>query len=145
MMYCAECGIQNPDEAQVCVQCDSPLEGGTLSRGEQAQSIETTREAALHTHRLRKLKTATSIIAAICYIVALVFFIKGYDVKHHYNNSDYSFLSKNAYVGGDAYNYIINGTYFTSYSTIASASLICGTILVNSAISIATRIHADKE
>lgn len=58
-----------------------------------------------------------------------IFFYKGYDVKNNYYNSKYSYTYENAYVGSDAYNYIINGTYFTGYSVIASASLLCGVLL----------------
>lgn len=34
----------------------------------------------------------------------------------------------NAYVGGDAYNYIINGTYFTAYSVLGVGAFIIATI-----------------
>ena len=44
---------------------------------------------------------------------------KGYDKITNYYNSDYSMLNKNAYVGGDAYNYIINGTYAAAYFVLA--------------------------
>lgn len=38
---------------------------------------------------------------------------------NYYSSELYSSLNKNAYVGGDAYNYIINGTYATSYFVLA--------------------------
>ena len=66
-------------------------------------------------------------ISIFCFIIAGIFFYKGYDAKNNYHNSEYyTSLNKNAYVGGDAYNYIINGTYFTGYSVIASAFLLSG-------------------
>lgn len=68
------------------------------------------------------------------------FFAKGHNVKNDYYNSDYSTLNKNAYVGGDAYNYIINGTYFTGYSVIAAATLICGMILISNSIMISIKV-----
>ena len=36
---------------------------------------------------------------------------------------------KNAYVGGDAYNYIINGTYFTAFAALSGACLLAAIIL----------------
>lgn len=50
--------------------------------------------------------------------------------NYKYPDSEYSFddESVNAYVGGDAYNYIINGTYFTAYAVMGTGSLIIATI-----------------
>ncbi len=49
-----------------------------------------------------------------------------------YSNPDdeYSFDLDyvNSYVGGDAYNYIINGTYFTAYAVLGMGFLIMSTI-----------------
>lgn len=53
---------------------------------------------------------------------------KGYDKITNYYNSDYSMLNKNAYVGGDAYNYIINGTYAAAYFVLAAGFLISGIV-----------------
>lgn len=44
----------------------------------------------------------------------------GFDKYENYYQSETGWRSKNAYVGGDAYNYIINGTYFTAF-TVAAA------------------------
>lgn len=47
-----------------------------------------------------------------------------------YENSEYSFATKtNVYVGGDAYNYIINGTYATAYFVLFGALLLAGLII----------------
>ena len=43
---------------------------------------------------------------------------KGIDKLTNYENTDYS--SINAYVGGDAYNYIINGTHATAYFVLST-------------------------
>lgn len=46
-----------------------------------------------------------------------------------YENSEYSWEeNKNAYVGGDAYNYIINGTYFAGYSALSGAMFVCACV-----------------
>ena len=66
---------------------------------------------------------------------------KGFDKKDNYYSSEYSYsLNKNAYVGGDAYNYIINGTYFTGYSILAGSSFIISTMLFVSLVGISIKI-----
>lgn len=46
---------------------------------------------------------------------------KGIDKMTNYYNSEYvTSLNKNAYVGGDAYNYIINGNYATAFFVLTS-------------------------
>lgn len=44
------------------------------------------------------------------------------------------------HVGGDAYNYIINGTYFTGYVVIASATLLSGVILLTNVAKLMIKI-----
>ena len=53
---------------------------------------------------------------------------KGYDKMTNYDNSDYSY--ENAYVGGDAYNYIINGTHATAFFVLAIGFLISGILCI---------------
>lgn len=46
-----------------------------------------------------------------------------------YDPTEYPLLAEsnvNSYVGGDAYNYIINGTYSTSYFVLFAALLLAG-------------------
>ncbi|WP_109064388.1 hypothetical protein [Aggregatibacter kilianii] len=54
----------------------------------------------------------------------------GYGLSKIFNYKNYgdnlSSLNVNAYVGGDAYNYIINGTYATTYCVIGVVSAIIG-------------------
>lgn len=55
---------------------------------------------------------------------------KGFDYKENYRNiDDRPSLSVNAYVGGDAYNYIINGTYFSGFMALGGAAGL-GTIIL---------------
>ena len=71
------------------------------------------------------------VFALICFIVSAVMIYKGYDKMTNYRNSETYYSSTvNAYVGGDAYNYIINGTYSTSYFTLASGFMISGILCV---------------
>lgn len=54
-----------------------------------------------------------SILSIVSLVCSFITFSLGIDKMVHYNNSDYSPV--NAYVGGDAYNFIINGTYTTAF------------------------------
>lgn len=76
---------------------------------------------------IKKLTIARRIFYIICAvaILATVFFgYQAYDKKNNYYNSEYGFMNENAYVGGDAYNYIINAEYFAGYVTASSASAV---------------------
>jgi len=62
--------------------------------------------------------------------LAITFFIatgafaqQSFDKYGAYNN-----VYKNVYVGGDAYNYIINGTYFATFAVYAAACGISGVL-----------------
>lgn len=71
------------------------------------------------------------IIAACFYILSAVAFYKGYDkITNYYYSEKYYNLNKNAYVGGDAYNYIINGNYATGYYVLSMGTLLTGTLFV---------------
>ncbi len=79
------------------------------------------------------------IIAMVVFaIVAGIMFYKGFYVKNtYYNGTNYG---TNAYVGGDAYNFIINGTYFTGYSTIGTGCMICAVLCgIGSAVVVAVK------
>lgn len=69
-----------------------------------------------------------NIIATIMFVVSLIMIFKGYDKMINYSNigDTVTSLSKNAYVGGDAYNYIINGTYATGYFVLATLFALVG-------------------
>lgn len=64
------------------------------------------------------------------YIAALGSLGMGFYKMFAYENSEYSFGTKtNVYVGGDAYNYIINGTYATGFFVLFGAFLIAGLLI----------------
>ncbi len=63
-------------------------------------------------------------LAAVFFIAFGVVTYRGYDKMTKYYNSGISSLNKNAYVEGDAYNYIINGTYATAYFVLGSGFLL---------------------
>jgi len=72
-------------------------------------------------------------IVFIC--LGFAFIGMGFYKKNVYEMYGVSYMEdKNAYVGGDAYNYIINGTYFTGYSVLGIGSLIIASITWTQAI-----------
>ena len=82
---------------------------------------------------MKKIKQIPAIlfgVAALMYLLACFTLYKGYDKMHNYYNSEnYYSLNHNAYVGGDAYNYIINGTYATAYYTLTAGLIVAGTVI----------------
>lgn len=69
-------------------------------------------------------------IIAICFFIASGFMLyKGYDkITNYYMSESFSSLNENAYVGGDAYNYIINGNYATGFFVLSMGFLLSGMI-----------------
>ena len=54
--------------------------------------------------------------SGISFSVSLIFLYMGFDKIYSYDNGElYPYTYHNAYVGGDAYNYIINGNYATAF------------------------------
>lgn len=74
------------------------------------------------------------VVAVILFIIACIMLYKGYDKMTNYRSSEYSSRSVNAYVGGDAYNYIINGNYATGFFVLAVGSAISGFICLGTAM-----------
>lgn len=152
VLKCSECGHTlddgNEDITCKCLTCGNVIVGNLeYFVDENSSFMQPTKQAEKkdinkksHIDGLRSMRTKVIILAVIFIIVSGVFFGKGNNVKNEYYNSEYSTLNKNAYVVGDAYNYIINGTYFTGYSVIASAMLICGMILISNSIVITIKI-----
>lgn len=80
---------------------------------------------------MKKISSVFITLAVIFMIIGLICLWKGFDYKNNYYNSDdYSSLNQHAYVGGDAYNYIINGTYFGGYITMSMGFEIIAAIFV---------------
>ena len=71
---------------------------------------------------------ALKIFGVIFFLAFAIMCYKGYDKMENYRNSTYH--SENAYVGGDAYNYIINGTYATAFFVLAVGFLISGILCI---------------
>ncbi len=78
-----------------------------------------------------KISIVLIIVSAILLIMGIVCLCKAFDLKNNYHmSSSYPTLNKHVYVGGDAYNYIINANYFTGYIVLGSSLFICSAISI---------------
>lgn len=85
------------------------------------------------------------IVAVVFFVVSAIMLFKGINKMTVYNNSDYESLIENAYVGGDAYNYIINGTYSACFFILSVGFFIGGMMCVLTAeIKNAILNHTDE-
>ncbi|EPC8411108.1 hypothetical protein ACR3AM_005516 [Bacillus thuringiensis] len=67
----------------------------------------------------------------IFYIHSAVLLFLGFDRLGGYQNSEtYTDTNKYAYVGGDAYNYIINTNVLTGYLVLSASFFVAGTMLI---------------
>lgn len=76
------------------------------------------------------MKTFLVLIGILAIIASVFFFYQAYDKYVNYYQSSSGYRDKNAYVGGDAYNYIINGNYFTGFSVLGVGSLLLGMLCI---------------
>lgn len=72
-------------------------------------------------------KMTSNILATIFYILAAIFIVLGFNHILSYSNNKILGNHVNAYVGGDAYNYIINGTRSIAYFVLAVGFIIIAT------------------
>lgn len=132
-MICSKCGAKLYEDDSFCKLCGG--EGIEPSIPPESEFVienktETTTNIPNKVSEVNVKKETClrigGILCAVFLMLGIFFCFKGFDCKNNYYNSEYSSsLNKNAYVGGDAYNYIINGTYFTGYLTLGGSSLIC--------------------
>lgn len=84
------------------------------------------------------------LFALIIALIATGLLCRGLYFKNVYKNSDSTYIeNENAYVGGDAYNYIINGTYFSGFMALSGAMYICATGLFCTALILESNKKSD--
>ena len=134
-MHCPKCGQEFIDGEKICSNCG--FDSSTIDLGYQKlqaestiSNVEISQNGSRKNHiAMKRASYCCFVIVAILVIVGGIFFNKGFDKKNnYYSSTTYTDLNQNAYVGGDAYNYIINSEYFVGYITIGSAAFVCGTI-----------------
>ena len=75
------------------------------------------------------------VLATIFYLISAILTGMGFHKMFVYSNSEYFSSNVNAYVGGDAYNYIINSNYATAFFILSLIFVILGsTMLIMSKI-----------
>lgn len=87
------------------------------------------------------MKTLSILLSVIIYAATIVCVYMGFNKMFVYENSNDSFGTHiNAYVGGDAYNYIINSGQATAYFVLAVLCVITATSIL-----IITKLYENKE
>lgn len=80
------------------------------------------------------------ILAIALFGLSTKFYLDGQDkLTNYYNSENYPSLNHNAYVGGDAYNFIINGNYATGFFVLSMGCLIAGIVCICTCAVIAVR------
>lgn len=73
----------------------------------------------------------TPTISIVSFILAAIFTGIGFYKIFVYSNPEHSWeTAQNVYVGGDAYNYIINSNYATAYFVLAGVCVLLGGIFI---------------
>ena len=140
-MFCKKCGQQIPDGADTCPSCGfvlpAPEPTPEPAPAEENVPLQTraARRAAqgwksLAQKEARALKAKKLSAWCWCAIVSLCCgcftFFKGVHRLVRYDSGDsYPYKMVNAYVGGDAYNYIINGTHATAFFVLTAMFALC--------------------
>lgn len=119
--------VSFPEKTKKCVKCgnDLRIDDVVCSNCGSLQGV-TKKESLINL--CQKIKKWSRAGVVIFSIIAIIFFMRAWNVKNNYSNSEYSSHNVHAYVGGDAYNYIINGTYFTGLSVIGVGFMISAVI-----------------
>ena len=147
--FCIKCGAELNENEKKCHNCGYQVEAEpTISKtySFSVDAVHQTKPLMKKEKACRILKTITIIF--IC--IGIIFLGRGFYKKNSYSNPDsdssysYSTQYTNSYVGGDAYNYIINGTYFTGYVVLGMGSLIIATITGVSSLILSIKEDEEK-
>lgn len=131
-MFCKKCGNEIV-EGTICRNCGYDMNGTVVKESsnmyyEQPKNlsfivepeVKNTNSVVTTSTNDKKLSgwLWPAIVSALCSLVTL---FKGINKMVSYSSGDhYPYKSVNAYVGGDAYNYIINGTYATAFFVLTT-------------------------
>ncbi len=144
---CPHCGRTISDMANICPNCGHVVRNIKSENGEPLRYIAQHKKTPVSSYTpTTSTPSNTSerlkIWAIVFSILASLSLGRGLYLKNVYENSEYSYIDNvNSYVGGDAYNYIINGTYFAGFMALSGALYICATGLFCTSLLIN---HKDK-
>ena len=121
-MYCRKCGSEIKDGENKCPNC-----------GYNIQNTKVFGEENIMAEEKNKNRISVWCLLSIISLLSGCFcFYKGIDKMINYNSGEfYPYETVNAYVGGDVYNYIINGAYanaffvLTAMFILSSIGLVC--------------------
>ena len=124
---CAHCGYTVEDS----------IKGGDIMDEKSLPSQENKKVERVPQDRKPKREDVSSKFNVWCWLAVTslvcgcITFIKGIHRMVKYENSDYSWGDHvNAWVGGDAYNYIINGTHATAFFVLTAMFVLAAIGLV---------------
>ena len=119
-MYCKKCGSELNDNL-MCSTCGFQ---NTLEAGIQ---VDIVKDAVINDKSKIVRNKVWAWLSGIMFFISCIPLYKGYDKMTNYYSSDtYYSLNVNAYVGGDAYNYIINAGYATAFFVLAIGAALLG-------------------
>lgn len=136
-MYCKKCGEFIPDGKNVCPKCGQEMSMEKIGEAKESDK-ETEREISSSTTNILKASPISEEkdskkISGWCWCAIASFlcgcytFYKGIDRLTNYDSGEYyPYETVNAYVGGDAYNYIINGTHATAFFVLTTMFVLAG-------------------
>jgi len=120
-MNCSECGKQIEKNVSSCPECGCPNEVKDEVIGEKF--VESAISVSAVKEKEEMVFTAISIIS---FILACIFYYQGYDRMMNYSAA----LRVNVWVGGDAYNLIINGTHSIAFFVLAVGFTLFGISMI---------------
>lgn len=127
-MYCRMCGKEIPEGMNECPDCGKEVLEETEIKPEKelVKEENETKEKNQPEEKGGVAYWGPWKWFSICsVIVSVIMLIIGFNKMFRYDNGEhfpYEYI--NAYVSGDAYNYIINGTYATAYFVLAGTFLL---------------------
>lgn len=129
LIKCPQCGKEIEETENFCYYCGKKLK----EENDKQISVSNTQYTS------NKGKKSLIIFSIISYIIAIVFVGLGFNKMFVYNSGEYFGDPVNAYVGGDAYNLIINANYATAYFSLAILCCIIGGTFIISYILLKNR------
>ncbi|QHI72691.1 hypothetical protein [Aminipila terrae] len=126
LIKCPECGQEISANSVSCFYCGCKIGENDLDLVQEDDCSTDEKTVPKGTRSLEYNKIGKKSI-----IVGCIFWIIGFFKIFIYNGGEeYSSNSINAYVGGDAYNLIINATYFAGLSVIGGTLIISGILVM---------------
>ena len=132
-MYCKNCGKMIPDGHAKCESCgwEVPHPAPEAARPVPAEEHVQPAAASAPPQKITAKWSVWCWLAAASLCCSFFTLYMGLDKMFRYDSGDaYPHNYVNAYVGGDAYNYIINGTYATAFFVLTAMFVLAAIGLV---------------